>query len=469
MPRGKRYYSLQSFGEVEHKVTFSGSFMQSFTSIGPMLDIAALFSAIAVYSGAYLGIVMLISFLAALTTIYVVWKLSKHFQSNGGYYLFAGKTLGKRVGITTSFVYAAYALLVIPNIALFVSFFILHLIPLGSQVATLLSYVIPLAFLLVLLGIVSQGLGRSIKYTIGAGAVEMAFVLILDFLFIKNASSFSFPVIPTTMSGAYSVFSGVVFGILAFAGMESPVYLSEDTRKKGSTVPRALIYSYLVTGVLLVISAFSIMAFLGSKGVLAYSSNPFYVNSSIMASFGLVAYGLFAVLAIISSMNLCVAYSNAVLNEIRRMAKDNILSRFNIGNVNLISAFLLLEAVIIIVTNYFLGNFVGFIMIAAIVSFSYMFIQVIGGLSLMKLSIASKGVGAFSVALVSVLVLGITVVFSFIADIGPGSPTRLSIMIFLAIVALSALVSVIGSTKARAWYNRVEMSNALEIKDVNDP
>ena len=328
---------------MEHKVGFSGSFMQSFTSIGPMLDIAALFSAIAVYSGPYLGIVMLISFFAALTTIYVVWNLSKRFQSNGGYYLFAGKTLGKGVGITTSFVYAAYALLVIPNIALFVSFFILHLFSVTAPAATILSFGIPLLFLLVLFGIISLGLGRSIKYTIGAGIVEMVFIVLLDILFLKNAASFSFRIFPTTMSGAYSVFSGVVFGILAFAGMESPLYLSEDTRKRSSTVPRALIFSYAITGILLIVSAFSIMAYLGKAGLAAYTSNPFYLNSSIRSSFGMTAYTMFAILAILSSMNLCVAYSNAVLNEIRRMVKDGILWKISTSNHSIILLFFLLE------------------------------------------------------------------------------------------------------------------------------
>ncbi len=450
---------------MEHKVTFSGSFMQSFTSIGPMLDIAALFSAIAVYSGPYLGVVMLISFFAALTTIYVVWNLSKHFQSNGGYYLFAGKTLGKRVGITTSFVYAAYALLVIPNISLFVSFFVLHLFSLSQQTASLLSYIIPLVFLLVLLGIVSQGLGRSIKYTIVAGIIELLFILILDTFFLKNASTFSFHIIPSTMNGAYSVFSGVVFGVLAFAGMESPVYLSEDTRKSGTTVPKALVYSYLATGVLLVVSAFSILAFLGVNGISAYSSNPFYLNSSIRTSFGVVTYSLFAVLAILSSMNLSVAYSNSVLNEIRRMVKDRIITRVNLENSKLLMVFVLLEASIIIGTNYFLGNFIGFITIAAIVSFSYMFIQVVGGLSLMKLSVGSRRVKTLSIAALSVTILFITIVFSFIADFVPGGPTRVSIIIFLSILFLSVLVSLIGSRRAHSWYMGIEMLNKLDTKE----
>ncbi len=430
-----------------------------------MLDVAALFSAIAVYSGPYLGIVMLISFFAALTTIYVVWTLSKHYQSNGGYYLFAGKTLGKGVGITTSFVYAAYALLVIPNIALFVSFFILNLVKVSPALTIGLSYAIPLAFLLVLFAIVSQGIGRSIKYTIAAGMAEMIFILVLDFLFLKGARTFSFPILPTTTNGAYSVFSGVVFGILAFAGMESSVYLSEDTNRSRSTVPRALIYSYVITGVLLVVSAFSIMAFLGAGGLAAYTSNPFYVNYSIRASFGLVAYSLFAVLAILSSMNLCVAYSNAVLNEIRRMAKDRILSKVRSDSFGVILAFLVLEGIITIATNYFLGNFVGFIVIAAIVSFSYMLIQIIGGFSLMKLSVREKKTRTFSVALLSTIILGITIVFSVIADTGTGDPTRISIVALLLIVLVSIMVSLLGSTKARTWYSRIEMENKLDLKE----
>ncbi len=439
--------------------------MQSFTSIGPMLDIAALFSAIAVYSGPYLGIVMLISFLAALTTIYAVWNLSKHYQSNGGYYLFAGKTLGKGVGITTSFVYAAYALLVIPNISLFVSFFVLNLVNVSPALIMALSYAIPLLFLLVLFAIVSQGIGRSIKYTIAAGMVEMVFILVLDFLFLKDAKTFSFPILPTTTNGVYSVFSGVVFGILAFAGMESPVYLSEDTSKSGSTVPRALIYSYMVTGVLLVISAFSIMAFLGSSGLSAYTSNPFYVNYSIRSSFGTVAYVLFAVLAILSSMNLCVAYSNAVLNEIRRMAKDGILSSVSSDSFSVILVFLVLEGIIITVTNYFLGNFVGFIVIAAIVSFSYMLIQIIGGFSLMILSVKERKTRVFSIAILSTIILGITIVFSVIADTGTGSPTRISLVALLLIVLVSITVSLLGRTKARVWYSRIEMANKLDLKE----
>lgn len=449
---------------MDQRVTYSGSFMQSFTSVGPMLDIVALFSAIAVYSGPYLAMVMLLSFVAAFTTIYVIWTLSKHLQSNGGYYLFAGKILGKRAGVSTSLLYVVYALLVIPNISLFVSFFSLHLFQINPGMTVVLSYAIPLIFLLVLTAIVSQGLGRSIKYTIGAGTLELIFILVLDVLFLKNATSFSIPLIPATSSGIYSVFSGVVFGVLAFAGMGSPVFLSEDTKKGITTIPRALKHSYLVTGLILVFSAFSIMAFLGVKGIASYSADPFFVNSSILASFGTIVYALFAVLAIVSSMNLCVAYSNGLFNAIKRMAKDGILSNIPVTSNNLILAFVLVEAVIITVANALLGNFIGFVVIAAIVSFSYMLIQIIVGLSLMKLSLKIKELGKFLVALISVSLLSVTIVFSLVADTGPGNPTTLSVAAFIIIAAVAFLIAYLGGRKTSSWFDKVNILNELESK-----
>lgn len=452
---------------MEQRVTFSGSFMQSFTSIGPMLDIVALFSAIAVYSGPYLGVVMLISFFTAMTAVYVVWNLSRRYQSNGGYYLFAGRILGKGAGIFISIVYAAYALLVIPNIALFASFFLLHLIPLGRSLSGMLSYLIPLIFLLVLLGIIYQGLGRSIKYTVAAGMMELFFVIALDVLFLRNETTLSFSVIPTNLSGVYSVFSGVVFGILAFAGMESPVYLSENTRKSRFVVPKALVYSYIATGILLVISAFSILAFLGLKGISAYSSDPFYIGKSVQVAFGKGVYALFAALAVLSSMNLCVAYSNSVLNEIRRMGDDGILARIVTARRRPILVFLILETAVILVANFFLGNFMRFVAIAAVVSFSYMTIQVIGGFSLLKMTIKTRETRGSIIALLSVAIMGITVVFSTMADLSPGSPARASIILFGAIILASVLLSSFGRAMFRKWYDGIHMLNSLETKEAD--
>lgn len=93
--------------------------MQSFNSIGPMLDVAAVFSVIAAISGIYLPMVMLLSFMLGYSTIFTLSGVSLRFVSNGGYFTYVGILSGKRAGLFTAIIYIVYSLMVVPDISLF--------------------------------------------------------------------------------------------------------------------------------------------------------------------------------------------------------------------------------------------------------------------------------------------------------------------------------------------------------------
>ena len=101
------------------KLGIMAPLMQSFTSIGPMLDIVALFSVISIFSGVYLPVVVFVAFLVGFSTLNTTYLLSRSYISNGGYYSYVGKTLGKTPGIFVGFLYLCYAILVLPDISLF--------------------------------------------------------------------------------------------------------------------------------------------------------------------------------------------------------------------------------------------------------------------------------------------------------------------------------------------------------------
>lgn len=446
--------------KVSHQVTLIGSVMQSFTSIGPMLDVAALFSAIAFYSGAFLGLVMVIAFLVTFTTIYVVYALSSRFQSNGGYYFFIGKILGKKAGISVSIMYVVYAILVIPNISLFVSFFTASYVHFSPMTMLLWRYLIPLLFLLSVTGIVSQGLGRSIKYTVAAGSLELFFLLALDFLFFSKTHTFSIPLFPNSSTQLMSALSGIVFGVLAFAGSGSSIFLSEDTVNGSKTVPRGLKYSYVGTGILLILSAFALVSFLGSHGIELYSLNPFYVGISIRKTLGTWVYLIFGIMAVISATNLSVAYGNALFNAIRKMVHHSILPSLGLSSGQMMLLFVVMEGIIIEVTSLFLGNITGFLMLAGIVSFSYMAVHIIAGMSLVKLSVLSRKIWRISAALASTIILSITFVFSVIADSSPGQPTRISELAFLLVITGTLLITTMGLSSFQRWYSRIDFAKS---------
>jgi amino acid transporter len=443
---------------VPGKITFNGSFMQSFTSVGPMLDVAALFSAIALYSGTFIGLVMVIAFGITFTTMYVVYSLSSRFQSNGGYYFFTGKILGKGPGVAISLIYVVYAMLVIPDISFFVSYFTLSYVNSFSFLAEIWVYAVPLVFLLCVVGIVSLGIGRSIKYTIAAGSLELLFLLILDILFFSKGQPLAFPIIPKTETGLLSVFSGVVFGVLAFSGNGSSIFLSEDTVNGIKTVPKGITYSYVVTGVMLILSAFALTSFLGVAGIASYSSSPFFVVISIRKTLGTVVYLIFGIMAIVSATNLSVSYGNALFNAMRKMTVHYIFPNIGLGPKKMLILFVLVEGVIIETSTFFYGSVTAFIIVAAIVSFSYMIVHIVAGISLVKLSAITRKFRGMIPAILSTLILSTTFVFSVVADSSSGLPGLVSIIVVAVMAAMVLLITVVGVSVSPRWYSRITFS-----------
>jgi amino acid transporter len=440
-------------------IKFKGAFMQSFTSVGPMLDIAALFSAIAVYAGLYLGFVMILAFLITSGIMYVVYSLASRFRSNGGYYFFAASSFGKGVGVVVSIMYVAYAVLVVPDISLFVSYFITYLLPLGPSQIQVMIYIVPIIFLMVVCGIVSLGLGRSIKYTVLAGAVEFLFIVAIDILFLYRAHGILVP----TFSGStpfLSIFSGVVFGVLAFAGNGSSIFLSEDTENSRETIPRGIKYSYIATGLLMIISAFSMVSFLGQTGIAAYTSDPIYITTAIRSDLSYAVYVAFALIAVLSATNLSVSYTNALLNNLRKMVVHEIIPFSWFGRTYMLLTVVFLGGCIVVASTYYLGPVNAFIVIAAVVSIAYMVLHLIAAFSLMKISgknLTSKG---FIAALGSAILLAVTILFSLISDATPGSPLMISIASVGLIVAASILITAAGKKAWRKWYSEINITGS---------
>lgn len=168
---------------MQEDVTLSRSVFQSFSSIGPMLDVVAIFSLITIYSGIFLPVVVAISFLISFTTINSVVYLSRRYRSNGGYYSYAGSIFGKPAGLFTSLLYVAYSFLVLPDIVFFDTSFLGSVFPAFIHLYTV-KVLVSVIFVVSPLILVSLGLKRSILYTIAAGVSELVFILVLGILLL---------------------------------------------------------------------------------------------------------------------------------------------------------------------------------------------------------------------------------------------------------------------------------------------
>lgn len=365
---------------------FAG-FIQSLSSIGPMLDIVALFSVIAIYSGPFLPVVMLLSFLAGYTSILIVRGFATAYTTNGGYYSFAGISLGKSFGIFTAVIYLVYAFLVLPDISSFVAGFLYSTISMAAGVPIIVEPIIAMTFAGLAVLVVSRGFRLSMKYTIVAGIVEIGSVIGFSALFFYMHSN-SLPTLSFTSGAVTMIWTGFVFGILAFSGSGSSVFISDNVKEPKKTIPKSLIISYTFSGIMMLVSSVSVLLFLGSTGFKDYSTTPYFILSYIDGKAGFLLAVIFSAVGTLSAFNLSVAYLNASANSFEKMSHDSLLpSSFQFPDVRkifLIAVFAvtLLISLISYATS---GYFFAFETLAGVVSLSYIMVHMILNAASVKL------------------------------------------------------------------------------------
>ncbi len=419
--------------------------MQSFTSIGPMLDFIALFSVIALYSGSLLPFVVIFSFLLSYFTLYTIYALSKKYITNGGYYSYAGNILGRDFGIFIFLLYIMYSILTVPNISMFISGFIYSIFNLFGIYNIYLEYIFIFIFVGMVYLVVSAGLKVSIKYTLIAGFLEIMFILIMSTVFIVYRSpNFSFSGIKFSLN---EFFFGVIFGILAFSGGGSSIFLSETTEKSHKNTPKSLFISFTISGIIMSISAFALLVFAGYSGLSDYITNSFYITELVFHRLGFPFLIVFAFFGIMSGFNLSVSYLNAFINLIPRFYND-----FNIKKMEkkkLMLILFLISILISMVSTYFIGVFASFVIIAGIISFIYIIIHIISNISLIKLYAKNK----FFIPVISSIFLIFAFILSFISNIA----YYVSINYFILIYILIAIAYIIYLKRNRLkFYSNIK-------------
>jgi len=438
---------------MQEDVTLSRSVFQSFSSIGPMLDVVAIFSLITIYSGIFLPVVVAISFLISFTTINSVVYLSRRYRSNGGYYSYAGSIFGKPAGLFTSLLYVAYSFLVLPDIVFFDTSFLGSVFPAFIHLYTV-KVLVSVIFVVSPLILVSLGLKRSILYTIAAGVSELVFILVLGILLLVYRNP-----VPAVYTGQanpiISIFQGLIFGILAFSGGASSIFLSENTRNGKKTVPRALLISYLATGSSMIFVSVGIVLFLGNS-ISLYSQNPIYLITDADSRISIVL-GIFVIsFVILSSLNLTVSYMNALRNSVRKMILDGIVPA-GLSFIGTTAGFVLSSMFVsipmVIVMSYFYGFLVSFTIIATLVSSFYVTVHIIVNSGYFVAVIRERPVLA-ALPVVSTGVLGIALVSTMVSAF-PAIPLIGSYLTVLIIIAAFAFLSRATDSE---YYRNVEFN-----------
>ena len=228
---------------------------------------------------------MPISFL--LTTIVCLFiantvaEFSRYMPSSGGYYSFATRGLGSRVGFIATWSYLIYDILGPAASSGFLGFLLSDTLESGIGIGVPWWIIAMGAFSLIWF-FTYYGVQLSLHTTALLGGAEMLIMLALAVTFLIHPgphSSYTAPLRPAFSPHQYQgILAGMVFSVLALSGFEAPAPLAQESRRPGKFVALAVMLSLLAIGVFYVFASYASAIGWGTGDMAAFASgaNPYY-------------------------------------------------------------------------------------------------------------------------------------------------------------------------------------------------
>jgi amino acid transporter len=206
--------------------------------------------------------------------------LAKHFPSAGGYFTYISRTVHPRAGFLSAWTFIFYSPIVTGPVCAFFGFVM------ENQLKAAYGFRFPWwAFVLIAVPAVTVlmllGITLSVRTIVILGTLEMLIVLALALsgLADPGPGGFTFRVFdpsfdPGHVAVAGGFFLAVVFNIQGLTGWEAAVPLAEETENPRRNVPRAIIGSVVILGVLLVIAYWGQIVGWGTNDVKGLTGSP---------------------------------------------------------------------------------------------------------------------------------------------------------------------------------------------------
>lgn len=250
---------------------------QGITHIAPAGSIVFIFPIIAREAGPDMPLSLLLSTIVCFFIGNTVAHFSKYMPSSGGYYSFATRGLGSRIGFMATWNYLIYDLLGPAGSLGFLGYLLSDVLrtKLGVDIPWWLVAGTSFALVWVL---THYGIRLSMHTTALLGSLEMLIMLALAITFLVHPGPGSSYVAPVRLSSSPHHFGGIlggmVFSILALSGFEAPAPLAQESRRPGMFIGLAVNLSLLATGTFYVFTSYASAIGWGTGDMAAFASNP---------------------------------------------------------------------------------------------------------------------------------------------------------------------------------------------------
>ncbi|MBV9622650.1 MAG: APC family permease [Acidobacteria bacterium] len=251
------------------------------THIAPATNIIFTFPIIALKSGAAMPISFLFTTVVCCFMANTVSEFSRYMPSSGGYYSFATRGLGSRVGFMATWSYLIYDILGPAASSGFLGYLLSDTLHAGFGV-NIPWWLIAVVTFAIIWFFTYQGIRFSMHTTAIVGGLEMVIMLALAITFLVHpgpGSRYLAPLQPSQSPHHFGgILAGMVFSTLALSGFEAPAPLAQEARRPGKFIGFAVILSLMVIGIFYVFTSYASAIGWGTGNMTAFAtnSNPYY-------------------------------------------------------------------------------------------------------------------------------------------------------------------------------------------------
>ncbi|WP_067186419.1 APC family permease [Microtetraspora niveoalba] len=276
------------------------------------------YGAVTQVTGGHLPAAYVVALVVMLFTAFSYGRMARAYPTAGSAYTYTQQTFGGHVGFLTGWT------LMLDYLFLPMINFLLIGIYLNSQFPAVPQWAFTLAALLVVFGL--NVLGITVMSRINVLVVGVSVVLILVFvaLALKHLSGHPSPAPFAAFTPGQGVFAGAAILALSFLGFDAVSTLSEEARNPRRDIPRAVVLTTLIGGLL-----FVLVAWMGSLAHPGHDfADPDTAGVDIMAALGGAAFEtIFVGIYVIGAFGSAMTTQASVSRILYSMGRDGVLPR----------------------------------------------------------------------------------------------------------------------------------------------
>src|SRR5258706_5613855 len=262
-------------------IGLTGAIMQNVTHIAPAIAAFFFTQTIVGFSGAHAPLAYLLGFLVVLALGMCLVQLARRFPSAGGYFTYVSRTVSARAGFLTGWMFALYSPIVSGPICAYLGFILEGELKSNYGWDWFHWWMFVIVALPALAALAYFGIKISVRTIVVVGALEFLIVLALGVWGLANPGpggftvrSFDYGFNPGNIATASGFALAIVFTVQGLTGWEAAVPLAEETENPRRNIPRAIMASIAIIGVMLIIVIWGQIIGWGVSNLTALPSSP---------------------------------------------------------------------------------------------------------------------------------------------------------------------------------------------------